>query len=131
MENSKSGNVPMQEKPNLSKVQGTNTPDEMKHVQRVTYALAIRSIMYEKSAKQRTILMSSTEVEYKVVTEASMEVVWMRKFIDRLGNVVPTNKRPMEILCDNTGAISIVKDPGIMKRAIHYQRKYHYIREVI
>ncbi|GKD32048.1 retrotransposon protein, putative, ty1-copia subclass [Tanacetum coccineum] len=133
IENSKSGNVPMQGKPNLSKVQGTNTPDEMKHVQRVTYALAIRSIMYEVRYTRPDVTFAEIpeKVEYKVVTEASMEVVWMRKFIDGLGNVVPTNKRPMEILCDNTGAISIVKDPRIMKRAIHYQRKYHYIREVI
>ncbi|GKD06481.1 retrotransposon protein, putative, ty1-copia subclass, partial [Tanacetum coccineum] len=50
-----------------------------------------------KSAKQSTIAMSSTEFEYITATEASMEAVWMRKFIDGLGDVVPSNKRPIEM----------------------------------
>ncbi|GJW99131.1 zinc finger, CCHC-type containing protein [Tanacetum coccineum] len=45
MENSKHGNVPMQENPNLSKSQGAKTPEEVKRMQRVPYALAIGSIM--------------------------------------------------------------------------------------
>ncbi|GJX26927.1 hypothetical protein Tco_0233223 [Tanacetum coccineum] len=48
-----------------------------------------------KSAKQSTTAMSSTKAEYIAVVEASMEAVWMRKFIDGLGGVVPSNKRPM------------------------------------
>ncbi|GKB15489.1 retrotransposon protein, putative, ty1-copia subclass, partial [Tanacetum coccineum] len=130
MENSKRGSVPMQEKPNLSKAQGANTPDEMKCMQRVPYASTIESIIYE-SAKQNTIVMSSTKAEYIAAAEALMEAVWMRKFIDGLGNVMPTNKRPMEMLCDNTSAIAIANDPGIMKGARHYQWKYHYIHEAI
>nr|GEU47973.1 hypothetical protein [Tanacetum cinerariifolium] len=55
----------------------------------------------------------------------------MRKFIDGLGGVVPSNKRPMEILCDNKPSIAITNDPRIMKGAEHFQRKYHYISEVI
>ncbi|GJS37599.1 hypothetical protein Tco_0535981 [Tanacetum coccineum] len=46
MENSKSGNIPMQEKPNLSKSQGAYTPEEVKCMQRVLYGSAIGSIMY-------------------------------------------------------------------------------------
>ncbi|GJY96071.1 hypothetical protein Tco_0512432, partial [Tanacetum coccineum] len=63
--------------------------------------------------------------------EALMEAVWMRKFIDELGNVVPTSKRPMEMLCKNMPIIAIANYPRIMKEGRHYQRKYHYIREVI
>ncbi|GJR69187.1 hypothetical protein Tco_0015252, partial [Tanacetum coccineum] len=44
---------------------------------------------------------------------------------------MPSNKRPMEMLCDNEPAIAIANDPEILKGAIHFQRKYHYIREVI
>ncbi|GJU42911.1 hypothetical protein Tco_1200177 [Tanacetum coccineum] len=75
--------------------------------------------------------MSSTEAEYIVASEAATEDVWMRKFIDELRSIVPTNKEPMEMLCDNTGAISIVNEPGNMKGARHYRRKYHDIQEVI
>ncbi|GJY00351.1 retrotransposon protein, putative, ty1-copia subclass [Tanacetum coccineum] len=84
-----------------------------------------------KSAKQSTIAMSSIEVEYIAAADASMEVVWMRKFIDGLEGVIPSNKRPMEMLCDNEPTIAIANDPGILKGARHFQMKYHYIREVI
>nr|GEU69757.1 hypothetical protein [Tanacetum cinerariifolium] len=73
----------------------------------------------------------SKEAEYIDATEASMEAVWMRKFIDRLRGVMPSNKRPMEMLCDNEHAIAIAGYPIILKGARHFQRKYHYIREVI
>ncbi|GJY81513.1 retrotransposon protein, putative, ty1-copia subclass [Tanacetum coccineum] len=78
-----------------------------------------------KSAKQSTTDMSSTESEYIAAIEALMEVVWMRKFIDGLGDVVPLNKRPMEMLCENAPIIAIAADPGILKGARHFQRKYH------
>ncbi|GKC65000.1 hypothetical protein Tco_1097598 [Tanacetum coccineum] len=44
---------------------------------------------------------------------------------------MPSNKRPMKMLCDNEPALAITNDPGILKGARHFQRKYHYIREVI
>ncbi|GKE29612.1 hypothetical protein Tco_1444996, partial [Tanacetum coccineum] len=46
MENSKSGNIPIQERPNLSKAQGVSILEEVKRMQRVPYASAIVSIMY-------------------------------------------------------------------------------------
>ncbi|GJX26161.1 retrotransposon protein, putative, ty1-copia subclass [Tanacetum coccineum] len=84
-----------------------------------------------KSAKQSTTAMSFTKSEYIAAAEASMEAVWMRKFIDGLSDVMPSNKRPMEMLCDNEPAIAITNDTGILKGARHFQKKYHYNREVI
>ncbi|GJX03816.1 retrotransposon protein, putative, ty1-copia subclass [Tanacetum coccineum] len=73
-----------------------------------------------KSAKQSTTAMSSTEAEYITAAEASMKVVWMRKFIDGFGGVIPLNKRPMEMLCDNEPALAIAGDPRILKGAKHF-----------
>nr|GEU38307.1 hypothetical protein [Tanacetum cinerariifolium] len=73
--------------------------------------------------------MSSLEAEYIAATKASMEAVWMRKFIDGLGNIMPSNKRPMKMLCENEPAIAITNDHGILKGARHFQRKYHYVQK--
>ncbi|GJU52352.1 hypothetical protein Tco_1226066 [Tanacetum coccineum] len=146
---------------NYSKLVSAQTPSEVQRMRRVPYASAIGSIMYATAvktilkylrntkdmvlvygakpeaklkvscAKQSTTSMSSTKAEYIVAAEASMEAVWMRKFIDGLSDVVPSNKRPMEMLCYNEPAIVIANDPGILKGARYFQRKYHYIREVI
>nr|GEV76408.1 hypothetical protein [Tanacetum cinerariifolium] len=112
MKNSKKGYTPMMEKPDYRKSQGAKTPTE-------------------KSVKQSTIAMSFIEVEYIVAAEASMEALWMRKFIDGLGDVMPSNKRPMKMLYDNEPALAITNDPEILKGARHFQRKYHYTREAI
>ncbi|GJW31248.1 retrotransposon protein, putative, ty1-copia subclass [Tanacetum coccineum] len=65
MKNSKKGYTPpIMEKPNYRKSQGAKTPTE--------------------SAKQSTNAISSIEAEYIDAAEASMEAIWMRKFIDGL-----------------------------------------------
>ncbi|GJR84735.1 retrotransposon protein, putative, ty1-copia subclass [Tanacetum coccineum] len=46
MDNSKRGNIPMQERLDLNKTQGASTPEEVKHMQNVPYASAVGSIMY-------------------------------------------------------------------------------------
>nr|GFB46109.1 retrovirus-related Pol polyprotein from transposon TNT 1-94 [Tanacetum cinerariifolium] len=68
--------------------------------------------------------------EYIAAVKATKEAVWTRKFVDELG-VVPSNNYPIEMNCDNTAAISMAKEPGIMKRARHFQRKFHYVREFV
>ncbi|GJY69842.1 retrotransposon protein, putative, ty1-copia subclass [Tanacetum coccineum] len=165
MAKSKRGNILMQEKPKLSKAQGSimyvylrNTKDMVLvyggnrgNELRVTCYIDIGfhtdrddtksqsgyvfllngGAMDWKSAKQSTIEMSSTKAEYIATSEALVEAVWISKFIDGLGSIVSTNKEPMDMLCNNTSAIAIANDPRIMKGAKHYQKKYHYIREVI
>nr|GEX50792.1 hypothetical protein [Tanacetum cinerariifolium] len=83
-----------------------------------------------KSAKQNIFSTSSSKAEYIVVFDASKEAVWVRKFISRLG-VVPTIEEPINMYCDNTGAITIANESVITKDARHFRAKVHYLREVI
>ncbi|GJW24424.1 hypothetical protein Tco_0038235 [Tanacetum coccineum] len=46
MDNSKRGNIPMQERFDLNKTQGATTPGEVKRMQNVPYALVVGSIRY-------------------------------------------------------------------------------------
>nr|GEV45479.1 ribonuclease H-like domain-containing protein [Tanacetum cinerariifolium] len=83
-----------------------------------------------KSAKQIIFATSFAEAEYIAAFDASKEAVWVRKFISRLG-VVSTIEEPISMYCDNTGAIAISNESGIMKGARHFHAKVHYLREVI
>ncbi|GKD75868.1 retrotransposon protein, putative, ty1-copia subclass [Tanacetum coccineum] len=83
-----------------------------------------------KSAKQIIFATSSAEAEYIAAFDASKEAVWVRKFISGLG-VVPTIEKPINMYCDNTGAIAIANESGITKGARHFRAKVHYLREVI
>ncbi|GKD54873.1 hypothetical protein Tco_1288260, partial [Tanacetum coccineum] len=65
-----------------------------------------------KSSKQSTTTMSSKEAKYIAASKAAMEAILIHKFISRLG-VVPSNDQPMDMYCDNTGAITIADEPGV------------------
>nr|GEZ18953.1 hypothetical protein [Tanacetum cinerariifolium] len=139
MENSKKGYTPIMEKPDYRKSQGAKTPSEqnpgeihwtsMKTILKYLRNTKDMVLMYGakpeaklkvscyvdanwKSAKKSTTAMFSIEAEYIADAKASMEAVWIRKFIDGLGDVVPSNKRPMEMLCENEPAIAIAVDPN-------------------
>ncbi|GJW01904.1 hypothetical protein Tco_1560760 [Tanacetum coccineum] len=83
-----------------------------------------------KSAKQSIFATSSAESEYIAAYDASKEAVWVRKFISGLG-VVPTIEKPINMYCDNTGAIAIAKESGITKGARHFRAKVHYLRREV
>nr|GEV62788.1 retrovirus-related Pol polyprotein from transposon TNT 1-94 [Tanacetum cinerariifolium] len=83
-----------------------------------------------KIFKQSTTAISAIEAEYITASEASMKAVWIRKFISGLG-IVPTINEPIKMLCDNLAALLIANEPGVQRGAIHYHRRYHYVRECI
>ncbi|GJU39004.1 hypothetical protein Tco_1191961 [Tanacetum coccineum] len=71
-----------------------------------------------KSSKQSTTAISSMEAEYIANFEAAMEAIWICNFIY---GVVPNNDRPMDMYCDNIGAITIADEPGVQKGAKHFR----------
>jgi hypothetical protein len=70
------------------------------------------------------------EAEYIAASKAAKEVVWIRNFVSELG-VVPSASSPMDLYCDNSGAIAQAKEPRAHKRAKHVLRRYHLIRKII
>ncbi|KAJ9545199.1 hypothetical protein OSB04_024906 [Centaurea solstitialis] len=83
-----------------------------------------------KSSKQDTIADSTTEAEYIAASDAAKEAVWLRSFIKDL-RVVASISRPIDIYCDNSGAVAQAKEPREHHKSRHVLRKYHLIREII
>jgi hypothetical protein len=54
----------------------------------------------------------------------------MKEFISDLG-VIPSISDPMTILCDNTGAIALAKEPRYHKRTKHIKRRFNSIRDYV
>ncbi|GKA61548.1 retrotransposon protein, putative, ty1-copia subclass [Tanacetum coccineum] len=103
--------------------------DDLKSQTRYVFVLNGGTIDW-KSAKQSIFATSTAEAEYIAAFDASKEAVWVRKFISRLG-VVPIIEKPINMYCDNNGAIAIPNESGITKGARHFHAKVHYLREVI
>ena len=83
-----------------------------------------------KSFKQNTVADSTTEAEYIAASEAAKEGIWIRNFIIEL-DVVPSARDPLELYCDNTGAVAQAKEPRAHQKSKHVDRKYHLIRQFI
>ena len=83
-----------------------------------------------KSSKQETVADSTTEAEYIAASEAAKEGVWIRKFITELG-VVPSACSPLDLYCDNSGAIAQAKEPRNHQKNKHILRRFHLIREIL
>ncbi|PKU65368.1 Retrovirus-related Pol polyprotein from transposon TNT 1-94 [Dendrobium catenatum] len=78
--------------------------------------------------KQATVAKSSTEAEYRSLSAAASEVVWLRRLATELH--IP-QKSPTVIHCDNTSAIAIAKNPVFHARTKHIEIDYHFIRQHI
>ncbi|KAJ9542250.1 hypothetical protein OSB04_028756 [Centaurea solstitialis] len=77
-----------------------------------------------------TIADSTTEAEYIAASDAAKEAVWLRNFLSDL-RVVSSISRPIDIFCDNSGAVAQAKKPREHHKSRHVLRKYHLIREII
>ncbi len=83
-----------------------------------------------KSSKQDTVTSSSTEAEYIATSEAEKEDVWMRNFLIDLG-VVQCSSNPLDVYCDNNGAIAQAKEPRQHQKNKHILMRYHLIRQFV
>ena len=61
--------------------------DDSKSIFRYVFIL-YGGVVSWKSSKQQTVADSVTEAEYIAASEAAKEVVWMKKFISKLGVVL-------------------------------------------
>src|SRR3954468_16318164 len=81
-----------------------------------------------RSGKQSSIAQYSMDSEYMAAAEAAYEAVCLREFVTELG-VFPSMRDPVNILCDNTGAMANAKDSMNHSVAKHIPWSYHVIRE--
>ena len=73
---------------------------------------------------------STCESEYIAASEAAKEAAWLKNFIGDLG-VVPSISEPVEIFCDNEGAVALTKEPKCHGKSKHIERKYHFVRHKV
>jgi hypothetical protein len=100
-------------------------PDDLKS--QLGYVFTLNGGAFSwKSSKQGTDAKSTKEAEYIAASEAAKEGVWIKKFMIELG-VVPSVQGPMDIYCDNNGAISQAKEPRSHQKNKHILHKYHLI----
>jgi hypothetical protein len=70
------------------------------------------------------------ELEYVVCSVAVEEVIWLRRFLQRLG-VTAHAEDVVLLYFDSTSALVYAKDPKYYGKAKHIELRYHYIRDMV
>ena len=93
------------------------------------YCVFIRgNLISWKSKKQDVVARSSVEVEYRVMTLATCELIWLKHHLQELRF---GKDEQMKLKCDNEAALQISSNPVFHERTKHIKVDCHFIREKI
>jgi hypothetical protein len=82
--------------------------------------------IFWSSKLQPTVSLSSTEAEYRVLTDASKDVIYFRDLLREIGVDMTS---PTPIYTDNQSSIRLVDNPVMHSRTKHIGIQQHFIRE--
>ena len=86
------------------------------------------SLISWKSKKQACVSKSSTKSEYRAMSAACSEIVWLRRLLAELG-FSQSNSTPLHAY--NTNAIQIAANPVYHERTKHIEVDCHFIQEAL
>lgn len=74
--------------------------------------------------KQPTVARSSTEAEYRAMTQTATDLVWIQHLLSELK--VPITSPPV-LWCDNKSAMALASNPVFHARTKHIEIDYHFM----
>ncbi|KAL0842944.1 hypothetical protein Bca101_016189 [Brassica carinata] len=84
------------------------------------------NIISWSAQKQQSVSRSSTEAEYRTLSDTAAELVWLINLMREIG--IP-HTAPPELYCDNLSAVYLSATPAMHKRSKHFEVNFHFVRE--
>ncbi|PKU71107.1 Retrovirus-related Pol polyprotein from transposon TNT 1-94 [Dendrobium catenatum] len=78
--------------------------------------------------KQVTVAKSSTEVEYRALSSATSDVIWLRRLA---ADFLIPQSTPTQLYCDNVSALALAHNPVFHAQTKHIEIDYHFISDHI
>ena len=79
------------------------------------------------SQRQVSVAISTTEAEVVAASEASREIIWLKRLFSGLDHM---DKTP-ELYIDNEAAIRLAKNPEYHRRTKHIKTRHFFVRELV
>jgi hypothetical protein len=83
------------------------------------------SIICWSSQKQSSVAQSTTESAYVAAANCCSQILWIMHTMRDFGVIF----KRVSLMCDNTSAISVAKNPVFYKRMKHLKVRHHFLRD--
>ena len=94
------------------------------------YCFSLRSgAISWASRKQKIVTTSSTEAEYISLSCGVQQALWIRNWLDKVE--LGLGAKPLDIFCDNLGAISVSETNRAHNLTKHLDLKYLFTRDIV
>ncbi|KAI5342994.1 hypothetical protein L3X38_010870 [Prunus dulcis] len=105
----------------------SGSEDDMRSTSGYTFNLGSGAFSWA-SIRQSSVALSIAEAEYMSAAEATAQAMWLRFVLSDFGE---EQVEPTQLLCDNTSAIAISKNPVHHHKTRHINRRFHFIRDAL
>ncbi|KAL8149357.1 hypothetical protein AgCh_006393 [Apium graveolens] len=102
-------------------------PGDRRSVGEYCFLLGSTAISW-RSKKQSLTSKSTCEAEYRALSDASCEVIWLKSLLTELSVRIP---KSIALYCDNKAALDLAANPVYHARTKHIELDCHFIREKI
>ena len=75
--------------------------------------------------KRNSVALSTAEAEYVVAAACCSQLLWIRQHLEDFGIHI----KAIPLMCDNTSAVSMEKNPVHHKRTKHIDVRHHFLRD--
>ncbi|CAL2237047.1 unnamed protein product [Prunus armeniaca] len=79
------------------------------------------------SKKQQIVTLSTTEVEFVAATSCACQAIWLKRMLEELHCY---QEGSIQVFCDNSSAIKLLKNPVLHGRSKHIDVRYHFLRDL-
>lgn len=104
-----------------------NNPADSNSYTAYVFTLGEAAISW-KSKKQRTVALSTTEAEFKALTEATKESMYLRGLVHELGIARISDGL---IYCNNQGAVQLTTTTEFHDRTKHVRIQFNFVWEAV
>lgn len=105
----------------------TSDPNDRKSTGGMEFYINVSMVTWS-SQKQKTVALSSYEVEFMVVVAMACQALWLLSLIDELRRCKP---KPVTLFVDNKSAIGLMKNPVLHGCNKHIDTRFHFSFECV